>query len=80
MFLVVVSTKTLDVATQHFRCIGHMIERIGMPNLSCGCTHNSFIGLHRFYRVFDIPIWIPTLHLDDDDDDDDDALWGGRVY
>ena len=23
------------------------------------------------HRVFDIPIWIPTLHLDDDDNDDD---------
>ena len=23
------------------------------------------------HRVFDISIWIPTLHLDDDDDDDE---------
>ena len=25
------------------------------------------------HRVFDIPIWIPTLHLDDDEDDDDES-------
>ena len=26
-------------------------------------------------RVFDIPIWISTLHLDDDDDDDDASTY-----
>ena len=70
MFINMIQVHVWSVLKGERQC--HEGEKLFPPTSPAGWVSKKKI-LHLtqiWHRVFDIPIWISTLHLDDDNDDD----------